>query len=410
MSHSLLPRIAARLSAPDDPPDHALLDRFAADRDADAFALLVARHGPMVLAVCRRVLGNAPDADDAFQAAFLVLVRRAGDVRHQDRLTGWLYGVAYRTATEARRLRARRVSRETPTGEVPDVPVEPASPDADLPAVVERELAALPDHYRLAVALCDLHGRPRADAAALLGIPEGTLSSRLNAGRKLLASRLARCGYGLAAVGTVGGSASAAPGPLIDAAVRAAVEFPSPDVSSITEGVVHTMSAKRKLLGWAVACAVAAGAVGTTAVFAAGATSDRPNADRLIANKANENKDEPGAKKVADATPVVVKTVPAAGAEDVDPATKEVSVTFSKPMNDKSWTWAQDLGRGKDLPSGDSKPAFDQDKKTCTLAVKLEPETTYAVWLNGGKFMSFVDADGTPSLPYLLVFRTGKAK
>ncbi|MEO2087962.1 MAG: sigma-70 family RNA polymerase sigma factor [Gemmataceae bacterium] len=410
MPNTLLPRIAARLSAPDDPPDSALLGRFAADRDADAFALLVARHGPMVLAVCRRVLGNAPDADDAFQAAFLVLVRRAGEVQRRDRLTGWLYVVAYRTATEARRLRARRVSRETPTGEVPDVPAEPAAPDADLPAIVERELAALPDHYRLAVALCDLDGRSRADVAVALGIPEGTLSSRLNAGRKLLASRLARCGYGLAAVGAAGGSATAIPGPLVDAAVRTAVGTASPDIASVTEGVLHTMSTKRKLLGWAVACLFVAGAVGTTAVLAGGTTSPRPDDGKLIARKVNENKDDAGAKKVADAPPVVVKTVPAAGSENVDPGLKEVSVTFSKAMTDGSWTWATDQGRGAALPSGDNKPAFDKDKKTCTLAVKLEPDTTYAVWLNGGRFMSFVDADGTPSLPYLLVFRTGKAK
>ena len=410
MPNTLLPRIAARLSAPDDPPDHALLGRFTADRDADAFALLVARHGPMVLGVCRRVLGNAPDADDAFQASFLVLVRRAGDVQRTDRLTGWLYGVAYRTATEARRLRARRASRETPTGEMPEVPVEAGTPDAELPGIVERELAALPDHYRLAVALCDLHGHPRADAAAALGIPEGTLSSRLNAGRKLLASRLARYGYGLVAVGAVGGTASAVPGPLVDAAVRTATGSASPDIASITEGVLHTMSAKRKLVGWAVAGLIAVGAVGTTAVFAGGSTSPRPDSDKLIARKVNENKDDAGAKKVADAPPVVVKTVPAAGSEDVDPGLKEVSVTFSKAMTDGSWSWATDLGRGKDLPSGDNRPSFDKDKKTCTLAVKLEPDTTYAVWLNGGKFMSFVDADGTPSLPYLLVFRTGKAK
>jgi hypothetical protein len=79
-------------------------------------------------------------------------------------------------------------------------------------------------------------------------------------------------------------------------------------------------------------------------------------------------------------------------------------------MTDKSWSWAQDLGRGAALPSGDNKPSFDKDKRTCSLPVKLEPETTYAVWLNGGRFMSFVDSDGTASLPYLLVFRTGKAK
>jgi RNA polymerase sigma-70 factor (ECF subfamily) len=107
---------------------------------------------------------------------------------------------------------------------------------------------------------------------------------------------------------------------------------------------------------------------------------------------------------------VVVKTVPAAGDEAVDPGLKEVKVTFSKEMTDKSWSWATDPGRGAALPLGDNKPSYDKAKKTCSVAVKLEPETTYAVWLNNDKFTNFKDADGTPSLPYLLVFRTGKAK
>ncbi len=100
----------------------------------------------------------------------------------------------------------------------------------------------------------------------------------------------------------------------------------------------------------------------------------------------------------------------AAGDEAVDPGLTEVSVTFSKAMTTDSWTWATDLGRGAKLPSGDNKPSFSKEKKTCTLAVKLEPDTTYAVWLNVGKFQSFADADGNKSLPYLLVFRTAKAK
>ena len=122
------------------------------------------------------------------------------------------------------------------------------------------------------------------------------------------------------------------------------------------------------------------------------------------------DKPEGGDKKVADAPPVVVKTVPAAGDEAVDPGLKEVSVTFSKEMNDTSWTWATDTGRGATLPIGENKPTFGKDKKTCTLAVKLEPDTTYAVWLNVDKFTNFKDAAGNPSLAYLLVFRTGKTK
>jgi RNA polymerase sigma factor (sigma-70 family) len=404
MSNAPLTRIAARLSAPDDPPDRALLDRFATSRDEDAFALLVARHGPMVLAVCRRVLGNTPDADDAFQAAFLVLVRRATTVRDRDRLAGWLYGVAYRTALEARSIRGKRRRREATSAEPPDVPDRPSPYDPELAALVERELAALPEHYRAAVALSDLDGRPRSDTARLLGIPEGTLSSRLNVGRKLLASRLARHGYGLATVAVVTANTPAVPWPLVEVAVRGGLGAADRPVLLITEGVIKAMSTKSKLFTGLVAGLCVAG------VLSAAVLSGGPPVNPTAVNAKFVDQPEGGDKKVSDALPVVVKTVPAAGAEDVDPATKEVSVTFSKKMADKSWTWAQDLGRGAALPSGDNKPAFDKDQKTCSLAVKLEPNTTYAVWLNGGNFMSFVDADGNPSLPYLLVFRTGKGK
>ena len=404
MSNTLLPLLAARLHTPADPPDDALLGRFTADRSEEAFALLVARHGPMVFAVCRRVLGNTADADDAFQAAFLVLVRRAGEVRNTARLAGWLYGVAYRTALEARSVRATRRRRETP-GELPDVSHSPPATDTELSAIVERELASLPDRYRLAVALCDLDGRSRTEAASLLGIPEGTLSSRLNAGRKRLAERLARWGYGPASLAVVTPSVNAA---TVEATVRLASGVAPAHVQSLSTGVIRAMTAKRKLIGWAVAGLFASAVVGTVAV--AGGDGKDPAAKPVAKVAAKADKPEGGDKKVTDAPPVVVKTLPAAGDEAVDPGLKEVSVTFSKEMNDKSWTWAQDLGRGAALPSGANKPTFSKDKKTCTLAVKLEPETTYAVWLNGGKFTSFQDADGEPSLAYLLVFRTGKAK
>ncbi|MBX9583076.1 MAG: sigma-70 family RNA polymerase sigma factor, partial [Gemmataceae bacterium] len=184
------PILAAVLRlAADGPADRDLLARFAQDRDEDAFAELVRRHGPMVLAVARRVTGSPEDAEDAFQAAFLVLARRAGQVGRPDLLGNWLYGVAYRTALEARKAR-RRVKEQA----VPDAP-EPAAPDdppaahdpADLRRVIDEELAALPEKYRAAVVLCELQGLGRREAAARLGVPEGTLSSRLAHARKLLA-------------------------------------------------------------------------------------------------------------------------------------------------------------------------------------------------------------------------------
>ncbi|HYH67927.1 MAG TPA: RNA polymerase sigma factor [Urbifossiella sp.] len=198
---------------PADPDDGPLLARFAGRRDPAAFAALVRRHGPMVLAVCRRVTGNLPDAEDAFQAAFLVLARSAGSVRKPDRLGSWLYGVAVKVAGRARRTALRRARRETTVAAFPDVPAPESPPPLDVGPALHEELAALPAHHREPIVLCDLQGLSRADAAKALGVAEGTLSSRLANGRKRLAERLTRRGVVL--------SAAALPGVLADG--RAAV-------------------------------------------------------------------------------------------------------------------------------------------------------------------------------------------
>jgi RNA polymerase sigma factor (sigma-70 family) len=393
-------RLAARTAPADGPVDALLLDRFVTAGDATAFAVLVARHGPTVLGVCRRVLGNAPDADDAFQATFLVLVRRAAAVRDRDRLAGWLYGVAYRTALEARTLRARRWRRETPTDVPPDAPA-PAGRDPELAAVIDAELGRLPEKYRTAIVLCDLDGRPRAEAARSLGVSEGTLSSRLAEGRKRLADRLARRGLALTGLG-----ATVVPAPLAEAAVRTAAGGGSPFIHDIAKGVTRAMNAS-KLKVWALAAvpaalvaAVLAGGPPATAALVPPLPATIP----VVAALAADDK-----KSVADAPPVVVKTVPQAGADDVDPDLKEIRITFSKEMTDQSWSFATatEYGADPDLPDG-AKITYDKDKKTCVQPVKLEPGKTYAMWLNSEKFGNFKDNDGRSAVPYLLVFQTKK--
>jgi RNA polymerase sigma-70 factor (ECF subfamily) len=109
---------------------------------------------------------------------------------------------------------------------------------------------------------------------------------------------------------------------------------------------------------------------------------------------------------VATAPPVVVKTVPQAGATDVDPNLKEIKVTFSKNMTDDSWSWAQ--LSDETFPKVDGKPKYEKDKRTCVLPVKLQPGKAYAIWLNSEKFDNFKDADGRAAVPYLLVFETKK--
>jgi RNA polymerase sigma factor (sigma-70 family) len=235
-----------QLHTEDGPADADLLGAFVRSRDPAAFEALVHRHGPMVLGVCRRVLGHH-DAEDAFQATFLVLARRVAAVVPRERLAGWLYGVAYRTALEGRRMTARRRAREAPLTESVHPAVEPGDPTADLPALLDRELSRLPDRLRLPVVLCDLEGRTRRQVARQLGIPDGTLSNRLAAARRLLAKRLAGRGVTLPAGGLVvflaREGSSSVPASLLTAAVRAATVPPvaSAAVSALTREVEKAM-------------------------------------------------------------------------------------------------------------------------------------------------------------------------
>src|SRR6516165_2557004 len=154
--------------------DGEFLDQFLTRHDEAAFEALVRRHGPMVLGVCRRILGDAHDAEDAFQATFLVLVRRAASVVPREQVGNWLYGVAYRTALEAKRVAARRRAREKQVNDMPHPTVGPEECWRDLQPLLDRELNRLPDKYRVPVVLCDLEGRTRKEAARQLDLPEGT--------------------------------------------------------------------------------------------------------------------------------------------------------------------------------------------------------------------------------------------
>src|SRR5262245_2161062 len=153
--------------------DADLLTRFLATRDEQAFTLLVRRHGPMVFGMCRRVTGDHNLAEDAFQAVFVVLAAKAGSVRPRAALSAWLYGVADRTALRARTMSDRR--REAPVEILPDPASETIDPleASDVAAVLDEEIARLPEHLRVAVMFCELEGRSRQEAAGHLGIPEG---------------------------------------------------------------------------------------------------------------------------------------------------------------------------------------------------------------------------------------------
>ena len=177
--------------------DGQLLDSFVYMRDEEAFAAIVRRHGPMVLAVCRRVLGNPADADDAFQAAFLVLLRKAGTLGTRRPLGPWLHGVAFNTARRLQRANRRRAANERTVAELPErAASEAVSLSAELLAILDEELSRLPERYRVPIVLCDLEGLTRREVAVQLGCPEGTVAGRLARARALLGDATGGAGSG----------------------------------------------------------------------------------------------------------------------------------------------------------------------------------------------------------------------
>jgi RNA polymerase sigma factor (sigma-70 family) len=252
--------------------DGELLEAFVTRRDEAYFEALVRRHGPMVLGVCRRILRNPHDAEDAFQAAFLVLARRAAAVVPRDLVGNWLYGVAYRTALAARRTAARRRSRERQVDAMPEPSARAEETWQELWPLLDRELNRLPARYRAPVVLCHLEGRTRKEAARQLGLPVGTVSGRLTTALRLLAKRLRRQGLALS-VGALTGALSpqaasaCVPPALLAAAVRAAPLLAAgqtapgvvaAEVTALAKGVVKSMLLTRLKVLSLVLLAVAA--------------------------------------------------------------------------------------------------------------------------------------------------------
>jgi RNA polymerase sigma factor (sigma-70 family) len=237
-------RLAAARHA-ESTPDRTLLERFVADRDEAAFEALVRRHGPMVLGVCRRVLRHPQDTEDAFQAAFLVLARRAAAVRKSDSLGSWLHGVAYRVAANLRRDLARRHARETVVADPPESAAAAEVSWQDVRLALDEELARLPERFQAPLVLCYLEGKTRDEAARELGWSVGTLRGRLERGRDLLRSRLTRRGLALSAAllgAALSHDASAAlPDTVIAAAVKIAAGAVPAHVAVLAGGVLRTM-------------------------------------------------------------------------------------------------------------------------------------------------------------------------
>lgn len=162
--------------------DGQLLQNYVCRRGETALAALVRRHGPMVWGVCRRTLRSVHDAEDAFQATFLVLVRKAAAIAARELVASWLYKVAYHTAMKARATAAGRKGRERQVTEMPDVEGVREGLWHDHRLLLDRELSGLPDKYRIPIVLCDLEGKTRKEGAEQLRCPEGTVAGRLARG------------------------------------------------------------------------------------------------------------------------------------------------------------------------------------------------------------------------------------
>src|SRR5947209_8379126 len=236
---------SSALAGDDTSADTALLHRFVTHRDDAAFAALVERHGPMVLGVCRRVLHNATDADDAFQAAFIVLAGKARSIARPELLGSWLYRVAFRAALRARAAAARRPEQAAPAADL--AVTNRDAETAELRRVLDEEIDRLPLKYRVPVVLCYLEGHTNEEAARRLRCPTGTIASRLATARERLRTRLVRRGVtltagALAATFSAGTLTAAVPAALAEAVPGAVLGGTAARSAMIlAKGVLRTM-------------------------------------------------------------------------------------------------------------------------------------------------------------------------
>jgi RNA polymerase sigma factor (sigma-70 family) len=396
--------------------DGQLLESFLARREDAAFEALVRRHGPMVLSVCRRVLRHTQDAEDAFQATFLVLVRKAHSIQPRELVGNWLYGVAYRTALKARTSTARRRARERQVWEMPQPEVRQET-GGDWRPLLDRELNRLPDKYRTLIVLGDFEGKSRKEMARHLDLPEGTVSSRLARARRLLAKRLARHGLTLSggALATVIAPAAEAgvPFALMTTTVEAAAQVAagtaasasgiSASVAALTEGVLTAMFLTR--LKVAAALLLAAGVLGTTTgLLTHRALAQKPAAQKPAANAGKKDKKESGPSIQAH-----VKTVDVAG--------NGIVVTTSEKEKkgvEKAFSLAKDAkvilndGRTKGDPGKEGKLADLAEGTGVVLQLSADQKTVLGITVGPASLHTYVKAVDLASNTITVAYKDSK--
>jgi RNA polymerase sigma factor (sigma-70 family) len=368
-----------------DASDRQLLEQFATRKEERAFATLLSRHGPMVFGLCRRVLGHEPDAEDAFQATFLVLAHKAGSIRRRDSVASWLYGVAYRLAS---RLRARiAAQREKQRMWADSIRGQQLSTDLlsaviwrELRPVLDEELNRLPEKYRAPLLLCYLEGKTHEEAARALGWSRGSMSRRMEKARDLLRSRLSRRGVTLSTgllFGVIGHhvASAAAPAPVTASTLKAALMITagraavagliSTQVALLTEGVLKAMFVTKMKV--AAAALLAVGLVGAGAgVFGQRAGSGNTG-DQAVAQLGQE-KPEPKPAKPAGEEKAEPPAKPQAGEAPPEPA----AVIIPQPKGE------EDPFPPKPMPGFKSRPQALRwllDQPTDKLKGGIDPGT-----------------------------------
>jgi len=379
-----------------------LLHRYLDRRDEVAFGAIVARHGPMVLGVCRRTLGpGSPDVDDAFQATFLILARKAETLGEHDPIGHWLHGVARRVALRARSAAARRRLLERSAA-----PPGIAAPDDDGPgrreqaAMIDEELARLPRKYRAPVVLCYLEGSTHDEAARQLGWPVGTVKGRLARARAILKTRLARRGLAPAAVAALVAPAAdavatlAVPAALLESTIRITMASPAPGVvpaavASLLAGSFATMFLSKMKAAGAILLTLGTGAA-VLAYQGAKAPDDKTKANPNRAAQEMPAKVAPAPARPTEAsTPLASWTTMPTEPPDDSPKTKailakldeRVSMNFSNdtPLDDiKKYIEQSTQDEKAGLPTGipiyvDPKGMQEADKTMAsTISISLE--------------------------------------
>jgi RNA polymerase sigma factor (sigma-70 family) len=394
--------------------DRELIDCFLGSDDEAAFTALVERHGPMVHGVCCRLLRNTHDADDACQATFLVLAKKASSLRKKQSLGSWLHGIASRIAANMKRANARRLRREQGAARPASASNEPGANWQDILAMLDKELQRLPECYRGPLILCYLEGKDRNEAAERLGLSVGTLHGRLERGRNLLRQGLVRRGLtlstGLLAVVLGEGPAQAALSPsAVIVTTRAALAYACggssaaglapPMVLSLATEALKTMAltklATAAFAAGLIACGIAFTAFGGSACEKASMPENSPVA--ASAEDERLHADEP-----SEALPAAA--VARLGSDRLRTGGSVQRMSFS-PNGTKLASW------GSDSHTNDTLVIWDTKSGRAIRRVDLPgARVDLLVWLADGRGFALVQGSSDESVPFLWEFTDEKAE